>query len=279
MLTLSCIPPVPSSYTSLSYLSASYNPSLYGTWPGSLTVGVYTGTQYVLGASGYYGLTGSGPTAVPTNGAGCSFGTSLGLSAPMYTFLQTAAAALDPSGAQLPSWRTLWQPCPPYSHGASQNSSSVMFGRSWAGIVCQDSSACTPTTMVGGVSQLQLSSLGLNGTIACGLSQLSTATTLDLHNNSLTGYIPSSFGRLSPLFSLTSLTALYLGGNQLVGSLPWTFGACQSGRKLCVFASPASLTLLPPAQQPQRARRFLHCRCPATRACVAFYRLASLPAT
>lgn len=80
--------------------------------------------------------------------------------------------------------------------------------------------------MIGGLSQLQLSSLGLNGTIACGLSQLSTATTLDLRNNSLTGYIPISFGRLSPLFSLTTLTALYLGGNQLVGSLPWTFGAC-----------------------------------------------------
>ena len=199
MLTLSCIPPVPSSYTSLSYLSASYNPSLYGTWPGSLTVGVYTGTQYVLGASGYYGLTGSGPTAVPTNGAGCSFGTSLGLSAPMYTLLQAAAAVLDPSGAQLPSWRTLWQPCPPYSHGASQNSSSVMFGRSWKGVVCQDSSACTPSTMVGGVAQLQLSSLGLNGSVPAVLGQVSTLSFVDVSRNVLTGTLPPELGNISHL--------------------------------------------------------------------------------
>ena len=213
---------VPSAYTSLSFLAASYNPSLYGTWPTSVPVGVFYGGVYYVAADTYIGMSGS----VPYYGSGCSFGTSLGLSAPMYTILQAAAAALDPSGAQLPSWRTPWQPCPPYSHGASQNSSSPMVGRSWAGVVCQESSRCTPSTMIGGLSQLQLSSLGLNGTIACGLSQLSTATTLDLRNNSLTGYIPISFGGLSPLFSLTTLTALYLGGNQLVGSLPWTFGAC-----------------------------------------------------
>jgi hypothetical protein len=79
--------------------------------------------------------------------------------------------------------------------------------------------------MTGGVSQLLLNGRGLNGTLACGLSQLSTATTIDLSGNALTGYIPSSFGRLSPSFSLTTLTALSLGGNQFVGSLPWTFGA------------------------------------------------------
>jgi hypothetical protein len=92
-------------------------------------------------------------------------------------------------------------------------------------VVCQDSSSCNAATMVGGVSQLQLSGQGLNGTLPCGLSQLSTALTIDIRNNSLTGYIPSSFGRLSPLFSLTTLSALFLGGNKLVGSLPWTLGA------------------------------------------------------
>ena len=209
---------VPTSFTSLSWLAAAYNPGLYGTWPYNSGSGLGVAPQSYVNSTGVYGTTLTAPT-----GTGCAYGTSLGLSAPLYTILQTAAQALDPSGALLPSWRSGLQPCPPY---VGQNSSSPVSGKSWAGVVCQDASSCSASNMnSGGVSKLTLNGLGLNGTLACGVSQLSTATSINLSNNTLTGYIPSSFGRLSPLFSLTSLTALYLGGNQLVGSLPWTFGA------------------------------------------------------
>ena len=207
---------MPTSYTSLSFLAASYNPSLYGTWPSSLSVGVYTGTQY--GVSGYGGVTGTGPSNVPTNGAGCSFGTSLGLSAPMYTILQAAAAALDPSGTLLPSWRTLWQPCPPYKNNVLQNSSSVMYGRSWAGVVCQDSSACNPTTMVGGVSQLWLNWLGLNGSVPAVLGQMSTLSFVDVSRNVLAGTLPPELGNISHL-------QLSVVDNNITGTVPSSYSS------------------------------------------------------
>jgi hypothetical protein len=179
---------VPSAYTSLNWLAAAYNPSLYGTWP------YFNSTTYVtpnawLSGSGYGN---SAPFAAP-GGTGCGYGTSLGLDAPLSAILQSAAAALDPSGALLPSWRAGLQPCPPYT---SQNSSSPVYGKSWAGVSCRDGTStfsCSGSTMMGGASALTLTGLGLNGTLPVSLWQLRSLTSLDLDSNMLTSSIPASW--------------------------------------------------------------------------------------
>jgi hypothetical protein len=117
----------------------------------------------------------------------------------MYVTLGTIAAALDPSGALLPSWRTGWQPCAPYNSPA-QNSSSPMYGRSWVGVssYCLDGAwsgswqRCvgSSTLALGGVQMMVLNSLGLNGTLPVALRELRTLTTLSVFNNSLVGSIP-----------------------------------------------------------------------------------------
>ena len=197
----------------------------------------------------------------------------------MYTTLKALAAALDPSGAVLTSWKG-WQPCPPYNRNIAQNSSSPMYGSSWTGVACQDSpSSCSASTMVGGVTQLLLTGLGLNGTLPCALSGLSTLTSIDLSNNAIIGYIPSSLGMLSPMYSLTSLSTLSLNRNQLVGSLPWTFGAYPHGSSSGPVHSSALTIVTSMALQLRQACLFLHFRSRATRACVAFYRQVSRPIT
>ena len=133
---------------------------------------------------------------VPTAGTGCFYGTSLGLDSPLYAVLQGAAAALDPSGAWLPGWRTGVQPCPPYS---GQNSTtSAGYGSSWTGVTCQDGAAgvgCTTTSAsaVGGVKALIVEGRSLNGTLPITLRELRTVTSLSVANNALTGSIPASW--------------------------------------------------------------------------------------
>ena len=109
---------------------------------------------------------------------------------------------MDPNGTLLPSWRTGLQPCNPYT-SPSQNSSSPMYGRSWAGVggYCQDGGwstalsqwqRCLSTTAyaVGGLQSVVLNSLGLTGTLPVALRELRTLLTMSVWNNSLTGSIP-----------------------------------------------------------------------------------------
>ena len=64
------------------------------------------------------------------------------------------------------------------------------------------------------VTELDLSSEGLNGTIPAELGTLFELTTLDLSMNSLTGDIPAELGRLP------NLEELRLSGNSLTGCIP-----------------------------------------------------------
>ena len=187
---------VPPSYSSLSWLAAAYNPFLYGAWPSSVPVAGLISA--VNGSSAYStspgGVTTTSPV-VPSAGAGCGFGTSIGLDAPLYTILQSVAAALDPSGSLLPSWRTGWQPCPPYSVTVAQGAGGTMYGKAWAGVTCADgpSNACTSSNIVGGASQVKLNGLGLNGTLPAALLQLRMMTSLDLSQNALVSSIPPAW--------------------------------------------------------------------------------------
>lgn len=199
---------IPSSYavsgvSKLSWLAAAYNPGLYGAWPNGLQpAGFYSASYYTSGSYFAYsaGITDPSTANMPTAGTGCFTGTSLGLDSPMYVTLRTIAAALDPSGTQLPSWRTGWQPCKPYATPA-QNSSSLMAGKSWAGVgsYCVDGAfaggqwqTCSSSQVyaLGGVQMLVLNSLGLSGTLPVALRELRTLTTLSVWNNSLVGSIP-----------------------------------------------------------------------------------------
>ena len=199
---------IPGSYavngvSKLSWLAASYNPGLYGAWPNGLPpAGFYSTAYYTTGSNFAYYATyndASSPN-MPTAGTGCFTGTSLGLDSPMYVTLRAIAAAVDPNGTQLPSWRTGWQPCKPYATPA-QNSSSLMAGKNWAGVgsYCLDGAfaggtwqTCSSSTVyaLGGVQMLVLNSLGLGGTLPVALRELRTLTTLSVWNNSLVGSIP-----------------------------------------------------------------------------------------
>ena len=77
---------------------------------------------------------------------------------------------------------------------------------SWEGIT----TGGTPSR----VTELDLPSESLTGSIPAGLGQLFALTTLDLSNNQLTGDIPRELGWL------TNLTELRLSGNSLTGCIP-----------------------------------------------------------
>ena len=62
------------------------------------------------------------------------------------------------------------------------------------------------------VTELDLASESLTGTIPAGLGRLFELTTLDLSGNQLTGTIPPELGWL------TNLTELRLSGNALTGT-------------------------------------------------------------
>ena len=64
------------------------------------------------------------------------------------------------------------------------------------------------------VTELDLSSLGLNGEIPTELGSVANLRSLDLRDNQLTGVIPNALG------DLAILQELYLGGNRLSGCVP-----------------------------------------------------------
>jgi hypothetical protein len=141
----------------------------------------------------------------PSYGSGFFYGTSLGLDEPLYVLLRRIAAALDPSGTLLPSWANGIQPCLP-TWGSGQRSTSPGFGQAWVGVApyCVDGAyagspfATTgyiqgptdiygwqagsnlPQFATGGITQITLTGLGLNGTLPADIRLLRTLTILDL---------------------------------------------------------------------------------------------------
>ncbi|GER56297.1 kinase [Striga asiatica] len=77
-------------------------------------------------------------------------------------------------------------------------------GESWSGITCQGSS----------VVSIQLSGMGLNGTMGYLLNKLASVTTLDMSNNNIHDSIPY---QLPP-----NLTSLNVAGNNLSGNIPYS---------------------------------------------------------
>ena len=205
---------IPASYTSLYALAVSYNPALYGSWPGSVPkqfsyaggpavassyTSTYLGGGGALASGGPFGTTGGSNGVGVTNGtAGCTFGTSLRLDQPLYSILQSAAAALDPSGSLLPTWVSgSLQPCPPWSFKVNgvwynQSQSAVAYGGNWPGVTCWDSCSSS-SSAAGGASYIALNALQLNGTLPSVFSSARTLTSLDLSSNRLTGSIPASW--------------------------------------------------------------------------------------
>ena len=213
-----------SSASKLSWLAVSYNPSLYGAWPSGLQPAGFAsatwsgvGNYYTSSSYFTYNPTSSADSSAGntvSSGTGCVTATSLGLSQPLWALLQQAAAALDPSGALLPSWRLGIQPCAPYANPA-QSSSSPVYGRSWTGVSawCQDggwssgswqrcTTSYTPTS-IGAVNAIVLNSLGLNGTLPALLSQVSSLTFIDVSRNVLTGTLPPELASISTTLRLS----------------------------------------------------------------------------
>ncbi|CAI9754072.1 unnamed protein product [Fraxinus pennsylvanica] len=101
---------------------------------------------------------------------------------------------------------------------ASMNSPSQLDGwkssggdpcdQSWKGITCSGSK----------VTEIDLSGLGLSGSIGYKLSGLETVTYLDLSGNEFNGNVPYSIAQM------TDLKELYLNNNQLNGQLSDMFG-------------------------------------------------------
>ena len=95
----------------------------------------------------------------------------------------------------------------------------------WSGVACRNASSSTSTSCCSSVAatneviQLDLSMHHLAGFIPeCFATNMTSLEVMDLHDNDLTGTIPSELGRLS------SLKELYLSENDLSGSLPSIFG-------------------------------------------------------
>ncbi|KAK2984317.1 hypothetical protein RJ640_002695, partial [Escallonia rubra] len=106
-------------------------------------------------------------------------------------------------------------------------SSSVTHVCNWTGVLCNSHER---------VAALHLSNMGLLGTIAPGIGNLSFLVSLDLSNNSFSGGIPKEMAHLRrikyinlsfndfsgrlPSHQLANLEELYLGNNSFTGNLP-----------------------------------------------------------
>ncbi|KAE9591481.1 hypothetical protein Lal_00038989 [Lupinus albus] len=98
-------------------------------------------------------------------------------------------------------------------------------GESWKGITCEDSS----------VVSIELSGLGLNGTLGYLLSDLMSLRKLDLSDNKIHDTIPY---QLPP-----NLTSMNLARNKLSGNLPYSFSAMTSLNYLNVSNNVLSMTI------------------------------------
>ncbi|CAN6812286.1 unnamed protein product [Brassica oleracea] len=80
----------------------------------------------------------------------------------------------------------------------------------WDNLTCINTTISRPSR----VTSLNLSSIGLTGTIAAAIQNLTQLEKLDLSNNNLTGEVPKFLGNITPLLFIN------LSGNDLNGSIP-----------------------------------------------------------
>lgn len=169
---------IPAAYTALSWVALSYNVGLYGALPSGFTSSkLYGWGSYqnaYASASAIYSTVSYG--AAPMYGSGVLFATSIGLNRSMLSILRDVQAALDPTGVSLAaSWgASELQPCPPWLNNPAnynypnQSVSTPGYGGSWTGVTCSEwdtTTAAATSTLLGGVQALQLTRLGLNGSL------------------------------------------------------------------------------------------------------------------
>ncbi|KAK2419464.1 STRUBBELIG-receptor family [Trifolium repens] len=145
-----------------------------------------------------------------------------------FSCILAATATTDPT--DVTSVKAIFQSVnSPPQLGWPANGDDDPCGQSWKGITCSANR----------VTQIQLSNLGLTGTLAYGLQDLTSLTTLDMSNNNLVGTIPyqlpPNVQRLNfahnnltgtvpySISNLTSLTDLNLNHNQLQQALNVNF--------------------------------------------------------
>ncbi|KAL0843540.1 hypothetical protein Bca101_016785 [Brassica carinata] len=80
----------------------------------------------------------------------------------------------------------------------------------WDGLTCSNTTLSRPPR----VTALNLSSIGLTGTISAAIQNLTQLEKLDLSNNNLIGEVPEFLGNIKPLLFIN------LSGNDLNGSIP-----------------------------------------------------------
>ncbi|KAL5856377.1 hypothetical protein ACOSQ3_003835 [Xanthoceras sorbifolium] len=123
-----------------------------------------------------------------------------------FQFLIIAAVTNNEDGAILNSLKGIWKGLPPNWVGSDP------CGDQWEGIECSRSR----------VTSIQLSSMGLKGTLSGDITGLSELQTLDLsYNKDLRGSIPIS------IRDLKKLTNLILVGCSLSGPIPDSIGSLQ----------------------------------------------------
>lgn len=92
---------------------------------------------------------------------------------------------------------------------------------SWTGVTCSEGTGSTKTRVIA----LNLTSMGLSGSLSRSIANLTALSDILLGNNSLSGTIPD-------LSSLKGLTKLHLEKNQFSGTIPPSLGNMKALREL-----------------------------------------------
>jgi hypothetical protein len=225
---------IPSSYTSLSWVALSYNPSLLGALPAGFTGSkLYGWSAYhkdYYSASQIKNSVYNG--AAPLYGAGVLAGTAIGLYSTLVSLLRTVQQALDPTRVGLgASWGVAdAQPCPAWGSSNSeppQNASAPGYGRAWRGVTCSDWDVAVPasfTSLLGGASSLSLTRLGMVGSLSTALCSLfPSLTALDVSQNALSGTLPPCLAAQAA--TVATRFTLSVFDNTLVGTVPLSYKA------------------------------------------------------
>ncbi|XP_019095498.1 PREDICTED: probable LRR receptor-like serine/threonine-protein kinase PAM74 isoform X1 [Camelina sativa] len=114
----------------------------------------------------------------------------------------------------------------------------------WDGLNCCSINMSTPPR----ITSLNLSSSGLNGTIAAGLQNLTQLVKLDLSYNNLTGGVPEFLGNMK------SLRFINLRGNDLNGSIPQSLR--RKGLELLIKGNPKLFPSVSPTKPPNNIKEF-----------------------